>query len=219
VIITDFNGGMPITNIPVGVWADRFVMRQKANPVALEQGNEIYEGVWGPNQTGEAAAKAYIERCKATREAMDGAYGRGHYAPLLACCQGDEKIGFTEMLVRLAGGKAGFAAIFDGAVVHCYPKESQSESTGKELSFHRAGEVHGVTGLPVWITEFGAENPGKFSEPGAAAALKEFVEKCRASSYVAGCSNYAYEERGERFGLVNNSMAHKPGYAALHSVA
>jgi hypothetical protein len=217
VIITDFNGGMTVASIPVGTWTGRFVERQLAGPLAIEEGNELYEPPWGPNQTAQAAIDAYFARLEATRVAMDKAYGRGNYAPLLACCQGSEKMGWTNALAA-----KGLKDVVDGAVVHCYPKESQTETTGASLSFERAGEVHNATGLPIWITEFCPPSPGKFTLANQASDTAAFVEKCRATSWIHGCSYFAYEERKEGtygFGLVDESWKHKPVYAALQAAA
>jgi hypothetical protein len=217
VIMLDFNGGMTMASIPINVWTDRFVQRQLVNPLALEEGNETYEPPWGPNQTSQAAIDAYFQRLEATRVAMDKAYGRGHYAPLLACCQGSEKMFYTNALAA-----KGLKDVVDGAVVHCYPKESQSETTGKDCSFERAAEVNQATGLRIWITEFCPPAPGKFTNANAATAIKAFIGKCRATPYVAAAAYFAYEERKEGsygFGLVDENWQHKPQYAALQSVA
>jgi exo-beta-1,3-glucanase (GH17 family) len=202
-------------------WAARCVERAKAHPAAIEEGNEVYGSwFWGPNATSEAAANAYIALLKGDREAMDKAYGRGNYPPLLASTEGGpEEIGWTKMLAA-----KGLAKYVDGVAVHPYfAREPRSSA----LLGHRDRvlEVHAITGLPVWVTEIGwTTSPQaapylQFSPTEQAEAITGFVDWAQAqgTGVVAAVSVYAYEERGEGYGLVDDSWRHKPAYAALQA--
>ena len=221
VIITDGSANKNgIAAESASAWAARCVERGKAHPAAIEVGNEVYGSwFWGPEATSEKAANAYIGILKACREAMDKAYGRGNYPPLLASTEGGEKAGWTKMLAA-----KGLAQYVDGVAVHPYfAREPRSAA----LLGHRDRvlEVHSITGLPVWVTEMGwttTSQPApylKFSPTEQAEAITGFIAWATAqgTSTVAAVSVYAYEERGEGYGLVDNNWHHKPAYAALQA--
>jgi Glycosyl hydrolase catalytic core len=219
VIITDGSGNKNgIAAESPAAWGARCVERTKAHPAAIEVGNEVYGSwFWGPNATTEAAANAYIADLKACREAEDKAYGRGNYPPLLASTEGGEKAGWTKMLAA-----KGLAQYADGVAVHPYfAREPRSSA----LLGHRDRvlEVHSITGLPVWVTEVGwttTSQPApylQFSPTEQAESITGFIAwaKAQGTSTVAAVCVYAYEERGEGYGLVDNNWQHKPAYAAL----
>jgi hypothetical protein len=223
VIITDGSAnknGIAAEN--ASTWAARCVERGKAHPAAIEIGNEVYgQWFWGPEATSEKAANAYIGILKACREAMDKAYGRGNYPPLLASTEGGEKAGWTKMLAA-----KGLAQYVDGVAVHPY---FAREPRGAAQLGHRDRvlEVHNITGLPAWVTEIGwttSSQPApylQFSPTEEAESITGFIAwaKAQGTSTVAAVSVYAYEERGEGYGLVDNSWHHKPAYAALKAAA
>lgn len=200
-------------------WAARCVLRQQCKPAAIEIGNEVYgDWFWGPEALSETAANAYIAILKACREAMDKQYGHGNYAPLLASCEGGGKATWTEMLA-----KKGLASYVDGVTCHPYPGR---EPRTAALLGHRdkVEQVHKITGLPVWVTEVGwqttpqEEGYVQFSPEEQASAIKGFVTWAKSTGYVKCVVIYAYEERGEGFGVVDDSWHHKPAYQALHEV-
>ena len=221
VIITDGSANKNgIAAESAAAWAARCVERTKAHPAAIEIGNEVYGSwFWGSEATSEKAANAYIGILKACREAKDEAYGRGNYPPLLASTEGGEKATWTKMLAA-----KGLAQYVDGVAVHPYfAREPRSSA----LLGHRDRvlEVHSITGLPVWVTEVGwttTSQPApylQFSPTEQAEAITGFIAwaKAQGTSTVAAVSVYAYEERGEGYGLVDNNWHHKPAYAALQA--
>lgn len=178
---------------------------------------------WGSNAPNPTNAIAYRVLLQKTHAAFHAAYGSS--APkILATVDGSGGMTFGRNWWT-----SECAQFVDGIIVHPYGGTG-TRAESRLGNRRRVEEAHALTGLQIYVTEFGfptavgqppTDDSLQWTEAEQAANLIDFIAWCSAAEYVAEVIYFTYHDFGTNrwYGIVRPDGSHKPAYAALKSVA